>query len=1062
METDETLPGQSMEELIALRQRVAALEVAVTWYQQAAGALHDSEIKFRTLVEGSLQGLLVHRNHRPLFVNQAFTAMFGYATPEDILRLETILPLIMPQDQARIMAYHDPFLRGEDMPVQYGFQGLRQDGTRLWVEGRATAVPWDGTPAILTTAFDMAAHYQVVAGLARYHLFSEQARDIVLFIRQNGQIIEANQAAVAAYGYDHETLLTMSIYDLRAPATSSLIAPQMMQADQSGILFETVHRRKDGSTFPVEVSSTGADIGGERLLLSIIRDITERKRIEEMRQQLAAIVESSDDAIIGKTLEGTITSWNRGAARLYGYTAAEAIGQPITLLGSPDVPDEIPRLLERLSRGEHIEHYETQRVCKDGTRIDVSLTISPIQDSTGRVIGASKIARDITARKRIEAALQASEAQFRALANALPTIVWTAAPDGTITFANDQWFHYCGLTPGQNTQDWPKLVLHPDDRDRCISQWTAVLARGTDYEIEVRNRRHDGVYRWFLTRAVPVRDPAGRITAWFGTTTDVHDRKLLEARLQQSEARLQLALTAASAAYWEWDQQTNTTTWSAEGYPLLGLVAGQATLSYEAWRQRVHPDDVARVEAAMAQAIAQRTELATEYRVVWPDGSLHWLQSRGQVVGNPEGGGPMRMLGLAVDITERKHAEQRLQQAHTVLEERVQERTTALTAANATLREEIAAREYAQAALVHREKLAAMGSLLASVAHELNNPLSVVMMQAEFLREEASNGSLAAHAMELNQAAARCVEIVQHFLSLARQQPPQYTRVALNAVVEAAMKLLAYPLQVDTITTESHLAEDLPILWADPHQLQQVVMNLVTNAHQALRETAGPRRLTLTTRQDPAQQRVILEVADTGHGISPAIRERIFEPFFTTKPPGVGTGLGLPLCLGIVKGHDGTISVDSEVGHGTVFRVELPVRPVPADMSAPEPVALPTAMRKTILIVDDEPGITRALAYLLRRDGHTVETAANGHLALKKCQGQDYTLILCDLRMPELDGPGFYRELQRCHPHLCPRVVFLTGDTLSPEAQAFLEHSGAPRLAKPFTAFMVRKAIQRL
>ena len=145
------------------------------------------------------------------------------------------------------------------------------------------------------------------------------------------------------------------------------------------------------------------------------------------------------------------------------------------------------------------------------------------------------------------------------------------------------------------------------------------------------------------------------------------------------------------------------------------------------------------------------------------------------------------------------------------------------------------------------------------------------------------------------------------------------------------MKLLAYPLRVDTISVDYHLDEDLPTLWADPHQLQQVVLNLITNAHQALRETVGPRQLTLTTRADSAQRRVILEVADTGPGIAPAAREHIFEPFFTTKPLGVGTGLGLPLCLGIVEGHGGTLSVESAPEGGTVFRVEIPLQPMPAE-----------------------------------------------------------------------------------------------------------------------------------
>jgi CheY-like chemotaxis protein len=212
---------------------------------------------------------------------------------------------------------------------------------------------------------------------------------------------------------------------------------------------------------------------------------------------------------------------------------------------------------------------------------------------------------------------------------------------------------------------------------------------------------------------------------------------------------------------------------------------------------------------------------------------------------------------------------------------------------------------------------------------------------------------------------------------------------------------------------------------------------------------------------EPAHERVILDVADTGPGIPPAVQARIFEPFFTTKQVGVGTGLGLPLCRGIVEGHGGTLHVESTMGHGTIFRIELPLVPIPPDVFSPESVMQPVTTKLTILIVDDEPALARALAYLLRRDGHTVETVANGRLALEKCQSQEYALILCDLRMPELDGPGFYQELERHYPHLCPRVVFLTGDTLNPEVEAFIDQTGAVRLNKPFTVAMVRQVIRR-
>ncbi len=253
---------------------------------------------------------------------------------------------------------------------------------------------------------------------------------------------------------------------------------------------------------------------------------------------LAAIVESSDDAIVSKTLDGTITSWNPAAERLFGYTTEEALGHPIAILAPPDRANEMPAILERIRRGEKIEHFGTVRRRKDGSLIHISLTVSPIRDHRGQIVGASKIARDITEHKRAEQALLESEERFRNLANTVPDIVWTADPAGTITFVNDRWFDFSGGTAERVAGDWPQPLLHADDRERCIEQWNRALRDETRYEIEARLQRNDGEYRWFLIRAVPVRDSRGKITAWFGSTTDIHDRKQAEERQQMLTAEL--------------------------------------------------------------------------------------------------------------------------------------------------------------------------------------------------------------------------------------------------------------------------------------------------------------------------------------------------------------------------------------------------------------------------------------------------------------------------------------------------------------------------------------------
>jgi two-component system NtrC family sensor kinase len=284
------------------------------------------------------------------------------------------------------------------------------------------------------------------------------------------------------------------------------------------------------------------------------------------------------------------------------------------------------------------------------------------------------------------------------------------------------------------------------------------------------------------------------------------------------------------------------------------------------------------------------------------------------------------------------------------------------------------------------ERLSALGSLLAGVAHELNNPLSIVVGQAQLLQETAPDEKTAARGTRIRNAAERCVKIVKTFLAMARRRPPERTLVNLNSLVEGALEVLGYTLRSAGIEVQTDLAADLPLTWADGDQLQQVVTNLVVNAEQAMSDGDGPRRLRIATRFDAASDQLRLEVADSGPGVPPAIRTRIFEPFFTTKSVGVGTGVGLSLCHGIVASHGGSIAAADAPGGGALFVVTLPHVPTgPHGTQAAVPESRTAGLpARSILIVDDEVEIAETLAEMLAEAGHRVDIAPNGKAALER------------------------------------------------------------------------------
>jgi nitrogen fixation negative regulator NifL len=619
-----------------------------------------------------------------------------------------------------------------------------------------------------------------------------------------------------------------------------------------------------------------------------------------------------------------------------------------------------------------------------------------------------------------------SKLQLMALDAAANAILITDAA-GLILWVNPAFTRLTGYRPEEVIGHTPSLLKSGAQDPLVYRELWAVIRAGRVWRGRLVNRRKDGRLYAEEQTITPVVGEGGGITHFIAVKQDQTRYEAIREKLQQHDDIFRLLLENA--------------------LDIITIVAVDGTIRYESPSVRqilgydpeelqgrnafdfMPEEDVARAISAVRELAGRAGGVASlELRFRHKDGSWRILEAIGRnMLDHPVLAG---ILVNSRDVTERRRMEEELSRQ--------------------------------REARIQHDKLADMGTLLAGVAHELNNPLTVVTGYSGILRRALGDGPLAERVDKIAIAANRCVRIVQNFLALARHHPPERQQVRLNQIVRDAVELLAYPLRVDSVEVRLELADDLPALWADSHQLHQVLVNLITNAHQAMHGAESPRRLTIRTRAEERGSRVRLEISDTGPGIPDQVLARIFEPFFTTKPVGQGTGLGLSLCQGIVESHEGRIQVDSKPGQGASFLIELPVVAPPPDEAgeaAGSAHVLPAGRR--ILIVDDEPDVAGVLGDLLRADGEEIESAPDGRVALEKIQAGEYDLILCDVRMPRLDGPGLYRALDQSNPKLLQRFVFLTGDTLNPESWEFVQRTGAPCINKPFDFDEVRRVIGR-
>jgi two-component system NtrC family sensor kinase len=365
-----------------------------------------------------------------------------------------------------------------------------------------------------------------------------------------------------------------------------------------------------------------------------------------------------------------------------------------------------------------------------------------------------------------------------------------------------------------------------------------------------------------------------------------------------------------------------------------------------------------------------------------------------------------------------------------------------------------------QEQLAQSEKMSSLGQMISGVAHELNNPLASILGYSQLLQMSGADSALSGKLDTLAKEAERCRKIVENLLSFARRRAPERVPLSLNQVVRNVVALMQYQLRVDDVSVDLELSRDLPVLHGDTHQLEQALVNLLTNARHAIRGTGAPGTVTVRTLSTPSGG-VRLEVEDTGPGVAEADRSKIFDPFYTTKKLGEGTGLGLALVYGIVTDHGGTVDVRQGAPGGARFVVEFAVgRYREAATTLPVEAPLDSGAAGRILIVDDEGPLAKMISDVLVGDGHRTTVFLDARRALEHLESESYDLVISDLKMPGMKGDELHAELKRMRPELAENVLLTTGDTLGEEPGEIVARTGLELLRKPFDLDELRRRVR--
>lgn len=608
----------------------------------------------------------------------------------------------------------------------------------------------------------------------------------------------------------------------------------------------------------------------------------------------------------------------------------------------------------------------------------------------------------------------AAEASFRQMAENAREVFWIFTPDFSETiYVNPAYERLFGHST-EHVLRRPEAFLeavHADDAEILAAAMREVR-RAPQEDVEFRVVHRDGSVRWARARGFPVRDASGEVVRVVGSTEDITARKEAEARLTAAEAHYRWLVDNAPYAIYALDAEGCFIELNPAGSEFVRRPADEILGQH--FSTVIAPVDLEVATEAFEQVMAGEADgLVFEERILLPSGEERLIEVTESAI--RENGVIVGTHGIARDITGEAEREGRLRRA---------------------------------------ERLASLGTLVSGVAHELNNPLHSIMNYATLLLDRARSAEEREDLETIQREAVRAAGIVSDLRVLGQgteDQVDERAAVDLNDVVRHVLRTRQYVEKTRGIEVVESLSQDLPAVCGRRGRLEQVVLNLVVNAEHAI-EGCEARRITVRTRGEGG--RVIVEVADTGSGLSEQDWERVFDPFYTTRAPGEGTGLGLSLVQSIVGDHGGTVQAERRESGGTTFRVELPAgaRSAPAYGEPDESGCAGAPKPLRVLVVDDEPAIRTALSrYLERRRGHEVEEAGDGEEALRIIEraGSDFDVIVSDLRMPGLGGDQLLARLREMETGLERRMMFLTGDAASGHAARILESVDLPVVYKP-------------